>query len=272
MEHFHQPRHPRPGTLAGTGATAHWWPLLHPLESQTPVWVSLSSRHRPTGENAPFGGVAAGGWCTGANACGRLGNTAGPVYLAHPGSKRARSLNLPNLITTARILSVPVMIWAIASGEMLIAFGLFVLAGLSDAIDGFLAKRLGMRSELGAYLDPLADKALIVSIYLTLGISGAVPHSLVILVVSRDIMIVGAVMLSWLVDKPIAVRPLLISKLNTAVQIAFAGLVLASLGFGFNPGWLMSGGIVLVAALTLLSVAAYVREWVRHMSQNGAGT
>jgi cardiolipin synthase len=181
-------------------------------------------------------------------------------------------LNLPNLITTARILSVPVMVWAIASGEMLIAFALFVLAGLSDAIDGFLAKRFGMRSELGAYLDPLADKALIVSIYLTLGISGAFPHSLVILVVSRDIMIVGAVMLSWLVDKPIAMRPLLVSKLNTAVQIAFAGLVLASLGFGFNPGWLMSGGIVLVATLTLISIAAYVREWIRHMSQNGAGT
>jgi cardiolipin synthase (CMP-forming) len=195
----------------------------------------------------------------------------GPVGLS--GCVRARGrpgLSLPNLITIGRILSVPVMVWAIASGEMLIAFGLFVVAGLSDAIDGFLAKRFGMRSELGAYLDPLADKALIVSIYLTLGISGAVPHSLVILVVSRDIMIVGAVMLSWLVDKPIAVRPLLVSKLNTVVQIAFAGLVLASLGFGFNPGWLLSGGIAVVAALTLLSIAAYVREWVRHMGQNGA--
>ena len=82
---------------------------------------------------------------------------------------------------------------------MRIAFLLFLAAGISDAVDGFLAKRFGMTTELGAYLDPLADKALIVSIYVTLGITGVIPRWLVILVVSRDIMIVGAVMLSWLV-------------------------------------------------------------------------
>jgi cardiolipin synthase (CMP-forming) len=173
-------------------------------------------------------------------------------------------VNLPNLITLARILSVPVVVWAITSGEMLFAFILFLAAGISDAVDGFLAKRFGWATELGAYLDPLADKALIVSIYIALGISEAVPRWLVILVVSRDIMIIGAVMLSWLVDKPVAVKPLLVSKLNTAAQIIFAGLVLGSLGLGFNPGWLLPAMMVLVAALTLLSVGAYVREWVRH--------
>ena len=76
-----------------------------------------------------------------------------------------------------------------------------------------------MTTELGAYLDPLADKVLIVSIYVALGITGAIPRWLVILVVSRDIMIVGAVMLSWLVGRPVAVKPLLVSKLNTAAQI-----------------------------------------------------
>ena len=79
---------------------------------------------------------------------------------------------------------------------------LFVLAGISDAVDGFLAKRFGMATELGAYLDPLADKALIVSIYLTLGINGDIPRWLVILVVSRDILIVGGIMLSWLMGRP----------------------------------------------------------------------
>ena len=82
------------------------------------------------------------------------------------------------------------------------AFLLFLAAGISDAVDGFLAKRFGMTTELGAYLDPLADKALIVSIYVTLGITGVIPRWLVILVVSRDIMIVGAVMLSWVVGQP----------------------------------------------------------------------
>src|SRR5215207_2361138 len=110
-------------------------------------------------------------------------------------------LNIPNLITLGRILLVPVLVWAIAAGEMLAAFILFVAAGISDAVDGFLAKRFGMTSEIGAYLDPLADKALIVSIYVALGITGAIPRWLVILVVSRDIMIVTAVMLSWFVGK-----------------------------------------------------------------------
>jgi len=93
-----------------------------------------------------------------------------------------------------------------------------------------------MTSELGAYLDPLADKALIVSIYISLGIAGALPIFLVILVVSRDIMIISAFMLSWLIGKPMPVRPLSISKVNTAAQILLATLVLAEHGFGFDFG------------------------------------
>ena len=81
---------------------------------------------------------------------------------------------------------VPFVVWAIASGAMWLAFVLFLAAGVSDAVDGFLAKRFHMTTELGAYLDPLADKALIVSIYLTLGIKALIPGWLVILVVSRD--------------------------------------------------------------------------------------
>src|SRR6476646_9377602 len=90
---------------------------------------------------------------------------------------------------------------------MLFAFLLFAAAGVSDAVDGFLAKRFGMTSELGAYLDPLADKVLIVSIYVSLGIVDALPRWLVILVVSRDLLIVGGVMFSWIVNKPVNVKP-----------------------------------------------------------------
>jgi cardiolipin synthase (CMP-forming) len=175
-------------------------------------------------------------------------------------------LNLPNLITIARILLVPVIVWAIGSGAMLFAFILFLVAGISDAVDGFLAKRFGMASEFGSYLDPLADKALIVSIYVALGISEALPRWLVILVVSRDIMIVAAVMLSWLVDRPVVVRPLTVSKANTAAQIILATIVLASLGLRIDFGWLIPVFVAAVAVLTLASVGAYVREWVRHMS------
>jgi cardiolipin synthase len=180
-------------------------------------------------------------------------------------------LNLPNLITLARILVVPVIIWAIASGAMLFAFLLFLAAGLSDAVDGFLAKRLGMTSELGAYLDPLADKTLLVSIYIALGIAGVLPRWLVILVVSRDFLIVGAVLLSWLMDSPIAVKPLAVSKFNTVAQILLAALVLGSLGLDLDAGFVLPLLMAVVAALTLLSAGFYVAEWVRHMGSAETG-
>jgi cardiolipin synthase (CMP-forming) len=189
-----------------------------------------------------------------------------PAFGAGPRCRAGIHLSIPNLITLGRILLVPIVVWAIASGAMWIAFVLFLGAGLSDAVDGYLAKRFHMTTELGAYLDPLADKALIVSIYITLGIYGLIPGWLVILVVSRDIMIVGAVMLSWLVGTPVKVKPLLVSKLNTAAQIVFACVVLGTLGFAYPLPKVSLVLMALVAALTLLSVAAYVAEWVRHMN------
>ena len=180
------------------------------------------------------------------------------------------ALNIPNLITLGRIMLVPVVVWAIAAGAMWLAFVLFVAAGISDAVDGYLAKRFNMTTELGAYLDPLADKALIVSIYLTLGINGDIPRWLVIMVVSRDIMIVSGVILSWLLGNPLKMKPLLVSKLNTVAQILFACVVLGSLGFGIEARQLELILMGFVAALTLLSVAAYLAEWIRHMSAPAA--
>jgi cardiolipin synthase len=166
---------------------------------------------------------------------------------------------------------VPVIVWAIASNQMQIAFSLFLIAGLSDLVDGFLAKRFGMATELGAYLDPLADKAMIVSIYVALGIVDEIPRWLVILVVSRDIMIVAAVILSWLVDKPLKLKPLMVSKLNTVAQVLLALLVLATLSLKIEAGFAIQVLTVIVAILTLLSVAFYVAAWVRHMNVPDAG-
>jgi cardiolipin synthase len=175
-------------------------------------------------------------------------------------------LNIPNIITLGRILAVPFIVWAIASNQMEIAFAIFIIAGVSDAVDGFLAKRFNMSSELGALLDPVADKALLVSIYMALGIWGAIPRWIVILVVSRDIMIVGAVIVSWLYGKPIPMKPLMVSKLNTVAQVGFAALVLASLGFGFDSAPYDLVLMALVTIFTLLSVSFYLVEWARHMS------
>jgi cardiolipin synthase len=174
--------------------------------------------------------------------------------------------SLPNLITVGRIILVPVVIWAITSGNMLLAFWLFVAAGISDAVDGFIAKRFNAQTEFGAYLDPIADKALLMSIYVTLSIEGLLPRWIVIAVVSRDIMIMGAVVLSWIMNKPVEIHPLIVSKLNTAAQIALAALVLASSGFKFDPGQLMSVLLVLAGGLTIVSAAAYLVEWMKHIA------
>jgi cardiolipin synthase (CMP-forming) len=180
-------------------------------------------------------------------------------------------LSIPNLISLGRIILVPVVVWTIILGEMRASFFLFLAAGISDAVDGFLAKRFRMASELGAYLDPLADKALIVSIYVALGVAGALPISLVIVVVFRDIMIISGFMLSWLVGKPMPVRPLPVSKANTVAQIVLATLVLAEHGFGFNAALLSAIAIGIVAVLTLLSIAFYLAEWLKHMNSFGSG-
>lgn len=200
-----------------------------------------------------------------------LGKAARRVYLPRLDfAAGADRLSIPNLITLARILLVPVVVWAIASNQMLFAFLLFAAAGVSDAVDGFLAKRFGMASELGAYLDPLADKVLIVSIYVSLGIADALPRWLVILVVSRDLLIVGGVLFSWLLNRPVSVKPHMVSKVNTAVQLLLVGLALAALGFHFDAGWALTMTMAAVAVLTLASVAVYLREWVLHMGANGA--
>ena len=136
-------------------------------------------------------------------------------------------MNIPNIITLGRVILVPIVFWLLVSGQTQAAFFAFVLAGLSDAVDGFIAKRFGLSTELGAYLDPLADKLLIVSIFVALGVRGALPSWLVIAVVSRDILIVTAVVLSWVLGNPVRISPLAVSKANTVAQIVLAGTVLA---------------------------------------------
>lgn len=175
-------------------------------------------------------------------------------------------MTIPNLITIGRLFLVPLVIVMIAGANWQAAFILFVVAGISDAVDGFLAKRCGMASELGAWLDPVADKALIVSIYITLAVVGAVPVWLVVLVVARDLMIVAAVILSWLLGKPLAIAPIVVSKLNTAAQIAFAALALGSRAFGIDLGSAALVCELLVALLTVASMTAYLAFWLRHMA------
>lgn len=173
-------------------------------------------------------------------------------------------MNLPNLISLCRLLSVPLLIWLIVSGYMAWAFWLFMLAGLSDAVDGWIAKRFDLRSTLGVYLDPIADKVMLVSVYLALGFQGYLPSWLVILVVSRDLLIVGGVLLTYaLSDARPHVAPLWISKLNTVMQILLAAQVLAMVGHGIPDREATMVMSAIVAVTTLASGAAYLWRWTR---------
>jgi cardiolipin synthase len=175
--------------------------------------------------------------------------------------------NLPNLITLARLLMTPVAVSMIVSQRFVAAFLIFLLAGATDGVDGFIAKRFNLRSELGAYLDALADKALLSSIYVTLAIYGWLPPALVILVVSRDTMILAAILISWLLDKPVEIRPVAISKINTVAQIALAGFALGARAFGFDGDWIETGLVWVVAVSTLGSGGVYIAQWLEHMNR-----
>ena len=175
-------------------------------------------------------------------------------------------MNLPNLITFGRLLSVPVAVYLIMQSAHLAAFVLFVLAGVSDALDGYLAKHNNQTTQLGAILDPMADKTLLVGVYVTLGLQGNLPNWLVVLVVFRDLLIVGGVIILFLVRLEVKMRPLIISKINTAAQLALAAIVLAELGFRLDIGELVQTAIYVVSATTVISGASYMVSWTRQMA------
>ena len=169
---------------------------------------------------------------------------------------------LPNAITVGRLLAVPVMVWLIVSDRMSAAFWLFVAAGISDGVDGFIAKKFGAESQLGSYLDPIADKVMLVCIYITLGVEGQLSSWLVILVVFRDALIVGGALLSQVLDPPLRMRPLFISKVNTVAQIVLAAVALAELGPVFPELPLVGALEICIGATTAASGAVYLVQWL----------
>ncbi len=169
------------------------------------------------------------------------------------------TMNLPNIISLSRLLSVPLIVSLILSHQLILAFILFALAGLSDALDGFLARVFRCRTTLGAYLDPIADKALLIGVYASLGHIGLIELWVVVLVVFRDVLIIGGILLLFLFKTPVDMKPLMISKINTVVQLAYALFVLScSEDFtGISSLNLYFG--YLVALTTVLSGVSYVR-------------
>jgi cardiolipin synthase len=167
-------------------------------------------------------------------------------------------LNLPNLITLARLFCVPFAIWLIAEERYGAAFWVFAGAGISDALDGYIAKNFDRRTRLGALLDPIADKALLTGVYLSLGLAGILPLWVVVLVLLRDALIVGGFMLIHRTATPKQVEPLFVSKINTGVQIALVGFVLAREGLGIGGGLVTTVLIGAAAVTTVWSGVSYL--------------
>jgi len=177
-------------------------------------------------------------------------------------SKTSALVNLPNAITFARLCAVPLAVWLVLHHDFLSAFWLFAAAGASDGVDGWLARRNGP-TYVGALLDPVADKALLVAMFVMLALVRVLPDWLAIMVVFRDVLIVGGVLVLTLLGQPPAIKPLLVSKLNTLLQILLVAAALLMAGSGIGGAWLLTGLIWAVAASTLASGVAYIVKVVR---------
>jgi cardiolipin synthase len=174
---------------------------------------------------------------------------------------------LPTSITLARLCAVPITVWLILVGRYDAALWLFIIAGASDALDGALARMLDARSTLGAYLDPIADKALLVSVFLALASMQAAPIWLAILIVFRDLLIVGGVLLDFALGTTVEMAPLRISKVNTAAQIILAAWLLAESAMFFQDPGIAEILIWVTAATTFASGGVYLADWLRrHLS------
>ncbi len=172
---------------------------------------------------------------------------------------KAVLLNPANIITFGRLCAVPLAFWLVLVHRIGDAFWLFIAAGLSDALDGWLARRYGGNA-VGALMDPVADKALLVTMYITLASVGLLPAWLAVLVVFRDLVIVGGVVALTLAGHPVTIRPLSVSKLNTVLQIVLIAASLLDGGFGLAVPGLATLLTWCVVTSTFASGAAYV--WI----------
>jgi cardiolipin synthase len=168
---------------------------------------------------------------------------------------------IPNLITVLRILLVVPVVFALLERDFALALGLFLVAGISDGVDGFLAKRYHWQSRLGSLLDPLADKLLLVSSTLTLAWLGLLPWWLVAAVFLRDLIIVsGAVWWNFHVSL-LEAEPTIVSKINTFMQIMLVLAVVEEQLVGLLPAGTLVALIWVTLATTLTSGIDYVWEW-----------
>jgi cardiolipin synthase len=174
---------------------------------------------------------------------------------------------IPNLISLARIAMVPMVVGAIATQRIQLALGLFFIAGFSDGLDGFLARRFRWHTPVGAILDPIADKLLMIGTFVTLAIAGLIPAWLAALVIARDVIIMGGAILYHFLFGDLEGNPTRISKLNTALELLYVIIALAMPLVTALPAWLPRlFEAVLIVTITV-SGASYVISGIRRARQ-----
>jgi cardiolipin synthase len=169
---------------------------------------------------------------------------------------------LPNLITIFRIALVPVLILLLKEQEYAMALAVFVIAGVSDGLDGFIAKRFHFESRLGSILDPLADKTLLVSSYVMLMLLNHLPFWLMLTVAFRDLLIVGGYLVYTSIVGPVQMRPSWLSKLNTFMQIALVIVILGQQAFQLIYTPMVDALIYAVLLTTVASGLHYLWVWL----------
>lgn len=176
---------------------------------------------------------------------------------------------IPNVISVLRIFLVVPVGWALLEERFQLGLVLFAVGGVSDALDGFLAKTFGWQTRIGGFLDPLADKLLLVTAFLSVGWVGLIPWWLVVLVILRDVVIVaGAVAFHFRVGR-FEAAPTLLSKLNTGLQILLVLVVVVDRGLYPMPAWAIPLCVALVTLTTVLSGVNYVVDWGRRARTEG---
>jgi cardiolipin synthase len=178
-------------------------------------------------------------------------------------------MNIPNLLTLLRVILVPIVVIFLIQGSFGKAMIAFVTAALTDALDGFLARTLGQQTALGAYLDPIADKALLASSFVTLSVLHVIPGWLTVIVISRDIVILLGILVLSMMSIPVKIRPTSVSKITTAMQLITVLAVLSDRCFpGYIHQILLRGLFWLTTLFTIISGLDYMVRGQKLINQD----
>lgn len=174
-------------------------------------------------------------------------------------------MTIANMITVLRVILVPIFVIYMINGRILASLVIFGIASVSDAVDGFLARIFHQKSNLGAHLDPLADKILLTSAYITLAIFKMVPSWLAVLIISRDVIILLGVLVLYLTNYPVKIHPSVLSKATTCMQVTTVIIVLSN-GY-IDIQFLNPYAFWLAGLLTIASGLQYIRIGLIILSQ-----